>query len=93
MKFTALGYQVTAYVKVEKVPPVKLVPVLEQPKIYSADFLALNRLYLGVENGSITLTIHIANQIRVLIGREFKDDPMGEWWLDECRKLPNWDNV
>jgi hypothetical protein len=57
-------------------------------------YILLNNLYLAIERGTEKLTIHTANQLRVLAGKSYpQDDPMRDWWAGEFQKLKGWNNV
>lgn len=59
-------------------------------------YIALNNLYLNIEAGREKLTVHTANDLRVLAGRAYdrqEDEMMLEWWEGEFRKLDGWLNV
>jgi hypothetical protein len=54
-------------------------------------YIALNNLYLAIERGLTPLTIHTANNLRVLAGQAYDaGDRMIDWWGNEFAKLDGW---
>lgn len=60
-------------------------------------FVELNNLYLSIERGETSLTIHSKNRLFNLLERVYPagagEDVMREYWWQEFQLLPNWINV
>lgn len=60
----------------------------------NAAYITLNNLYLWVESGLIKLTVHVANELRLLAGKVAQgDDFQLNYWHREFMELKGWFDV
>ena len=57
----------------------------------TAAWVQLNNLYLSIERGEVKMSIHMGNQLHMLVTHAYdRGDPMISWWMDEFSSLPGW---
>lgn len=57
------------------------------------NYIAMNNLYLEIERGDVEMNLNFHNALRTMVCRTYaQDDFMRDWWMDEFRRLPGWNN-